>query len=150
MSTDDLGIGPMPGPGDTPAAVVGGAVAVHLADKGDAETAASWDFIKYLVSPRCNRTWAADGLRAGRADATTIEPLASKYADDPRFSVAFEQLTAAADDVSVGPVARPDGPGARGDGADDRRDLRRLRRRPVAANGRRPGQPLIADYNSRN
>ena len=109
MSADDVGVGPFPGPGDTPAAVVGGASLYISRDKGDAEAAASWDFIKYLVSAEVQSQWAAEtGYVPVRADATTIEPLAGTYADDPRFSVAFEQLTAAADDFSaVGPVLGP-------------------------------------------
>ena len=40
--------------------------------------------------------------------ATTVEPLASTYANDPRFEVSFDQLTVAVDaPSSLGPVLGP-------------------------------------------
>ena len=43
-----------------------------------------------------------------REDATSIEPIAATYADDPRYRVAFDQVNFAADDFSaVGPVLGP-------------------------------------------
>ncbi len=109
VTADDIGVGPMPGPGDTPAAIVGGASLYISRDKGDAEAAAAWDFIKFMVSAQNQSTWAAaTGYVPVREDAITLDPLATTYADDPRFSVAYHQLTAAADDFSaVGPALGP-------------------------------------------
>jgi len=106
---DDLGIGPMPGPSETPAALVGGASLYITRDKGDEVTAAAWDYIKFLVSAESQAQWAAGtGYVPIRADATELDPLSSLYAADPRYRVAFDQLAASADDYSaVGPVLGP-------------------------------------------
>ena len=45
LTVDDIGVGPMPGPSPEPGVQVGGASLWIVADKGDAETAAAWDFI---------------------------------------------------------------------------------------------------------
>lgn len=104
----DLGVGPMPGPGN-PGALIGGAALYVVAGKSDAETAATWDFLKYLVSAETQSTWAAaTGYAPVVTAATTVEPLATTYADDPRFKVSFDQLTVAVDaPSSLGPVLGP-------------------------------------------
>ncbi len=109
LTADDIGVGPMPGPSDTPSAIIGGAALYIMRDKGDAEAAAAWDYIKYLVSAEAQSTWANEsGYAPVRDDATTVEPLAQTYADDPRFRVAYDQVNFTADDFSaVGPVLGP-------------------------------------------
>ena len=43
-----------------------------------------------------------------RSDATETEPLATTYADDPRFRVGYDQVNVIADDfTAVGPVLGP-------------------------------------------
>ena len=109
LTADDIGVGPMPGPSDTPSAIIGGAALYIMRDKGDAEAAAAWDYIKYLVSAEAQSTWAHEsGYAPVRDDATTVDPLAQTYADDPRFRVAYDQVNFTADDFSaVGPVLGP-------------------------------------------
>ncbi len=109
VTVDDIGVGPMPGPTDTPSAFVGGAALYIVRDKGDAETAAAWDYIKFLDSPESQSYWAdATGYVPIREDAISIEPIAATYAADPRYLVAFDQINFAADDFSaVGPVLGP-------------------------------------------
>jgi sn-glycerol 3-phosphate transport system substrate-binding protein len=104
----DLGIGPMPGPG-APGALVGGAALYIMADKGDAQVAATWDFIKYLTSAQTQSTWAAaTGYAPVVQSAATLDPLATTYATDPRFKVALDQLNVAVDaPSSLGPVLGP-------------------------------------------
>jgi sn-glycerol 3-phosphate transport system substrate-binding protein len=104
----DVGVGPMPGPG-SPGALIGGAALYVVAGKSDAETAATWDFLEYLVSAQTQSTWAAaTGYAPVVTAATTVEPLASTYANDPRFAVSFDQLTVAVDaPSSLGPVLGP-------------------------------------------
>ncbi|MGB0112142.1 MAG: ABC transporter substrate-binding protein [Ilumatobacteraceae bacterium] len=100
LTAEDVGVGPMPGPGETPAVQVGGASLWIAGDKSDAETAAAWDFITYLTSAETQSTWAAGtGYVPIRADATMIEPLVTKYADDPRYKVAYDQLVSGQNDV---------------------------------------------------
>ncbi len=119
----------MPGPSDTPSAIVGGAALYIVRDKGDAEAAAAWDYVKFLVSAEAQSQWASEsGYSPVRDDATEVDPLATTYADDPRFRVAYDQVNFTADDfTAVGPGARPDAPGSPGDRPDDGGDLRRAR-----------------------
>ncbi len=101
LTTDDIGIGPMPGPSDTPAVQPGGASVWIPAGKSDEVTAAAWDFTQYLVDAQVQSTWAADtGYVPIRTDAIELDPIASLYEDDPRYRVAYDQMLAAADDPS--------------------------------------------------
>lgn len=109
LGPDDFGVGPMPGPGTQPAAQVGGASLWLVADKDDAETAAAWDYVQFLVDTQSQSTWAAaTGYAPVRPDALELEPLATTYRDDPRFRVPYDQLTAESDDPAAnGPVLGP-------------------------------------------
>ena len=53
------GISPMPGPTVNPGVLVGGAALWLPKGKPDAETAAAWDYIQYLVAPEQQSAWAA-------------------------------------------------------------------------------------------
>lgn len=108
ITADDIGIGPMPGPG-APGALVGGA-SLWVVDGGsDAKAAAAWDYIQYLVTAQAQSTWAAaTGYVPIREDALELEPLLSTYATDPRFEVSYSQLTSSADTpASNGPILGP-------------------------------------------
>ena len=109
ITMDDIGVGPMPGPSETPSAQVGGAALWIPADKGELEAAAAWDFITYLTTAESQSRWAAaTGFVPVREDAAEVEPLATTYADDPRFAVAYAQLLPGADDVTANaPVLGP-------------------------------------------
>ena len=109
LTVDDVGIGPMPGPGDEPGVQVGGASLWIVDGKGDPQTAAAWDYITYLTSAETQATWAAGtGSVPVRADAVDLEPLASTYVDDPRYRVAFEQIVSSdADVTSLAPALGP-------------------------------------------
>ncbi len=109
LTVDDIGVGPMPGPSPEPGAQVGGASLWIVADKGDAKTAAAWDFITYLVSAETQSRWASEtGYVPVRSDAVELEPLATTYADDPRFRVPYDQLLANVDsEASLSPVLGP-------------------------------------------
>jgi sn-glycerol 3-phosphate transport system substrate-binding protein len=109
ITSSDIGVGPMPGPSETPSALVGGASLYIVANKDDAQAAAAWDFIKYLVSAEAQSTWAAGtGYVPVREDATEIAPYSTTLADDPRFGVAFQQLVVGDNDLNaVGPALGP-------------------------------------------
>ena len=109
ITADDIGVGPMPGPSETPSATIGGAALYITRDLGDAAAAGAWDYIQFLVTAEAQSFWAAEsGYVPVRTDATEIEPLASIYGDDPRFRVPYDQVNFAADDFNaVGPVLGP-------------------------------------------
>ena len=109
ITSADIGVGPMPGPSETPSATIGGAALYIVRDHGDAEAAAAWEYIQYLVTADAQSFWAdASGYAPVRADATEIDPLAATYAEDPRFRVNYDQVNLAADDfTAVGPVLGP-------------------------------------------
>jgi sn-glycerol 3-phosphate transport system substrate-binding protein len=93
IGPDDLGVGPMPSPNGAPGVHVGGAALWVVADRGDPAAAAAWDFTQYLVSAGVQSDWAAaTGYVPVHAAAVDVEPLASLYASDPRFRVAYDQV----------------------------------------------------------
>lgn len=109
LTADDLGVSQMPGPDGSPTVLVGGGSVWIANDKGDEKTAASWDFIKFMVSAQTQSTWAAKtGYVPIRSDSTTLEPLATTYRDDPRFAVAYQNLYETPDEpTAVGPLLGP-------------------------------------------
>jgi sn-glycerol 3-phosphate transport system substrate-binding protein len=109
LGPEDVGVGPLPGPGPEPTALVGGA-ALYLTDgKDDLSTAAAWDFVQYLVSAETQSLFATlTGYVPVRADALEIEPALSVYRDDPRFRVAYDQLVKSPDSPALqGPILGP-------------------------------------------
>jgi sn-glycerol 3-phosphate transport system substrate-binding protein len=109
LTSAQLGVGPMPGPGPVASTIVGGASLYIVAGKGDAKAAAAWDFIKYLTSAQIQSDWAsATGYVPIRQDALALNPLKRTYIRDPRFKVPYNQLVAGKDDLTaVGPVLGP-------------------------------------------
>ena len=109
VTADQIGVGPLPGPGDTPTALVGGAALYIVSEHGDPKTAAAWDFISYLISPEVQSQWAVlTGYVPMRADALDLEPAATVYIEDPRFRVAYDQLVNSTDDPALqGPILGP-------------------------------------------
>jgi len=109
ITSEQLGIGPMPGPGDVASAIVGGASLYIVADKGDAQAAAAWDFIQFLISAQSQSTWAAaTGYIPISEDALELDPIRTTYATDPRFKVAYDQLLAGPSEATrLGPVIGP-------------------------------------------
>jgi sn-glycerol 3-phosphate transport system substrate-binding protein len=109
ITAADVGISPMPGPTANPGVLVGGASLWLPKGKSDAETAAAWDYLKYLVAPEQQSVWAAaTGYVPARTSAVDLPPIKDVYAADPRFKVGYDQLLASADTpVEAGPVLGP-------------------------------------------
>lgn len=109
ITGDDVGVGPMPGPGGKPGALIGGA-SLWVVNSGDpARIAATWDFLTYLVGAQQQSEWAATtGYVPARTDASDLDPYKSTVATDPRFAVAYQQLADTPDaPTSAGPVVGP-------------------------------------------
>jgi sn-glycerol 3-phosphate transport system substrate-binding protein len=108
LTSDDMGIGPLPGPSGTPSAIVGGAATYVVAGQGDAEAAAAWDYITYLVSAPVQSEWTVlTGYLPLRDDALELEPAKSKVEEDPRYRVAYDQLLSSPDVAANGPLLGP-------------------------------------------
>ncbi len=109
ITVDDIGVSPMPGPNGSDTVLVGGASLWIANDKGDEKTAATWDFIKFLVNAQSQSTWAAaTGYVPTRSDAVAVSPLSETYATDPRFAVAYNSLLNTPDvATAVGPLLGP-------------------------------------------
>jgi sn-glycerol 3-phosphate transport system substrate-binding protein len=99
----------MPGPNDGKGALVGGASLYIVDGKGGAKAAASWDYMAFLESASSQSQWAAaTGYIPVRNDALTLDPIKSLYVTDPRFKVAYDQLTSSLPGpTSQGPVIGP-------------------------------------------
>ncbi|MDQ1424046.1 MAG: sn-glycerol 3-phosphate transport system substrate-binding protein, partial [Acidimicrobiaceae bacterium] len=109
VKPEDLGIGPLPSPTTGGNPVGGGASLWIVKDKTPEQTAAAWDFVKYLTSPAVQSTWAAaTGYVPVRTSSANLDPIKTTYTSDPRFKVAYDSLTGhAIDPASAGPVLGP-------------------------------------------
>lgn len=149
---EDLGIGPLPGPGPTPTALVGGAALYITEGKSDEQVAAAWDFMQYLVTAETQSLFATlTGYVPVRDDALEVEPALSRYRDDPRWRVAYDQL-----------VASPSTPALQGPILGPQREVRAITSRAVAdvllggdvqaalSNAASQANELLASYNASN
>lgn len=152
VTVNDIGVGPMPGPNGAPGAIVGGA-SLWIVDNGDpVKTAATWDYIKFLVSAQTQSNWAsATGYVPVRSTALDLEPVKTTYAEDPRFRVAYDQLSEAADSpAAVGAILGP------------QREIRNITAQAIAtilqggdvaatlASAAQSANALLDDYNASN
>jgi sn-glycerol 3-phosphate transport system substrate-binding protein len=101
-----LGVGPMPGPVATGGIFVGGA-GLYMVNRSSPESQdASWQYIKFLVSPAQQATWAAaSGYIPVRKSSLSQSVLAARWAQVPAFRVAYDQILASPQSVATaGPV----------------------------------------------
>jgi sn-glycerol 3-phosphate transport system substrate-binding protein len=153
----DLGAGPMPGP-DSPngGVLVGGAANYILNRSAPEKQAAAYEFAKFLATAKVQADWAAaTGYVPVSKSAATLSPLAEKYAAEPDFKVAYNQLLAGTvNPATSGPVIGAYGSsneGVRGaivDGISRMLDGK-LTPEQAAANAAGQANAAIADYNSR-
>lgn len=109
ISTDDIGVGPMPSPNGAPGVLVGGASLWITDGRGADKAAAAWDYITFLTSAEVQSQWAAaTGYVPINSGALALDPIKSLYESDPRFRVAYDQVAATPEvPTSRGPVLGP-------------------------------------------
>jgi sn-glycerol 3-phosphate transport system substrate-binding protein len=113
----ELGTGPMPAPDDPEGGILVGGAANYVVNRSSEEQqAAAYEFAKFLADPQVQAEWAATtGYVPVRSSATTLEPLVTKWQQQPGYRIAYEQLLAGGtNDATAGPVVGPYG--ARGTG----------------------------------
>jgi len=108
LTAADVGVGMMPGPKGGLGGLVGGN-SLDIVNKSPEKAAAVWDFMTFLESAQTQSDFAAEsGYIPVRKDALDLDPIKSKYVDDPRYKVAYDQLSGSADSpTSLGPVIGP-------------------------------------------
>lgn len=103
----DLGVGAMPGPRSPDGSVLVGGAANYIVNKSAPEQqAAAYQFAKFLASPKSQSEWAAaTGYVPVSKAAATMSPLAERYAAQPEYKVAYDQLLAGpVNPATSGPV----------------------------------------------
>jgi sn-glycerol 3-phosphate transport system substrate-binding protein len=102
-----LGVGPLPGP--TGGGVLVGGASLYLLDRDttDEQKAASWDFVRWLNEPEQQAAWhAGTGYIPIRESAVELPAVADKWAANPEFRVAYDQLLNSGAEMG-GPVIGP-------------------------------------------
>jgi sn-glycerol 3-phosphate transport system substrate-binding protein len=92
----DLGVGAMPGPRSPDGSVLVGGAANYIVNKSAPEQqAAAYEFAKFLAAPKSQSEWAAaTGYVPVSKSAAAMSPLAERYAAEPGYKVAYDQLLA--------------------------------------------------------
>ena len=102
----DLGVGPMPGPSGIGGVLVGGGALYMSKSSAPEKIAATWEFVKFLVSGETQATFAAGtGYVPIRKSSVKQAVLVEQYTKAPGYKVAYDQLLRGKDDVATaGPV----------------------------------------------
>lgn len=145
-----LGVGPLPGP--TGGGVLVGGAALWIVDEGSTpeESAAAFDYASYLNEPASQAQWhAGTGYLPIRTSSAELPEVADKWAEQPQFRVAYDQLLTSGAEFG-GPVV--------GAYAEMREQIVRGLER-IVLEGQEPADALatsveaanaaIADYNDR-
>jgi sn-glycerol 3-phosphate transport system substrate-binding protein len=104
-----IGVAPMPGPVGKGGVLVGGA-ALYIVNKSSREKQdAAWQYMKYLLEPEQQATWAAGtGYIPVRESATESSTIQQLWSTQPFFKVAYDQLVSGVNNVATaGPVIGP-------------------------------------------
>jgi sn-glycerol 3-phosphate transport system substrate-binding protein len=104
-----IGVAPMPAPAGKGGVSVGGAALYIMKNIPKEKQDAAWQYIKYLVAPEQQATWAAaTGYVPIRKSATELPTIQELWSEKPFFKVAYDQLITGVDNVATaGPVIGP-------------------------------------------
>jgi sn-glycerol 3-phosphate transport system substrate-binding protein len=101
-----LGVGPMPGPEGVGGVLVGGGALYVSKESSRQEIAATWKFVKFLVTPGTQAAFAAaTGYVPIRKSSVNEQILIDRWNAEPGYHVAYDQLLSGKDDLATaGPV----------------------------------------------
>jgi sn-glycerol 3-phosphate transport system substrate-binding protein len=104
-----IGIAPMPAPPGKGGVSVGGAALYIMKNIPKEKQDAAWQYIKYLVAPEQQATWAAaTGYVPIRKSAAELPQIQELWSEKPYFKVAYDQLVTGPNNVATaGPVIGP-------------------------------------------
>ena len=104
-----IGVAPMPAPVGKGGVAVGGAALYIVKSIPKEKQDAAWQYIKYLVAPEQQATWAAaTGYVPIRKSATRLPTIQQLWSEKPFFKVAYDQLVTGPNNVATaGPVIGP-------------------------------------------
>ncbi|MGE0877168.1 MAG: ABC transporter substrate-binding protein [Acidimicrobiia bacterium] len=104
-----LGVAAMPGPTGDGNVLVGGASMYIVKGKTDQQTAASWDFIKFLTGAQQQAEWSvATGYVPIRKSSVDDPAVKDQWAKRPGFKVPYDQLITGKSTAStVGAILGP-------------------------------------------
>jgi sn-glycerol 3-phosphate transport system substrate-binding protein len=90
----ELGVGPLPGFENAEGGVTVGGAGLYMVNSGDDEKlAGTWEFLKYLNTPRAQAIWAAGtGYIPASKEAAELPIIQQLWAENPGFKVAYDQL----------------------------------------------------------
>jgi sn-glycerol 3-phosphate transport system substrate-binding protein len=112
-----LGAGQMPGPDNPEGGVLVGGAANYIVNKSSPEEqAAAYVYAKFLADAQTQAEWSATtGYVPVRKSSADLEPLKTKWKDEPNFRLAYDQLLAGAENpATAGPVLGPYGAAGEG------------------------------------
>lgn len=100
------GVAPLPGRTEDGGVLIGGGALYISSTGGPAQQAAAWELAKFLNSPEAQAVWAAGtGFIPVRESAVSQPELEERWADEPYFRVAYDQLLEGAEnEATAGPV----------------------------------------------
>jgi sn-glycerol 3-phosphate transport system substrate-binding protein len=104
-----IGVAPMPGPAGKGGLAVGGAALYIVKDSAKAKQDAAWQYVKYLLEPEQQATWAVGtGYLPVRKSATALPAIQELWTTHPEFKVAYDQLVTGVNNAATaGPVIGP-------------------------------------------
>jgi sn-glycerol 3-phosphate transport system substrate-binding protein len=154
----ELGAAPLPGPEGDGGRIVGGA-ALYITNAENStpeKQAAAWEFAKFLTTPESQAKWSAGtGYIPIRKSSAKLEPLATRWQEQPYYKIPYDQLLTGEENVaSAGPVIGPYG--SRGEGvrgavieALDNVMVQKKAAKSELDRAVESADKAIADYNSR-
>ncbi len=147
----ELAVGPMPG-SDKGGTIVGGAALFLVNQSPPAKQAAAWEYAKFLNTPESVAEWSAGtGYIPTRESAIDQPVLQERWAADPEFRVAYDQLLEGKNDLATSGPVIGDYLGVREviEDAENRMFGEGLKPRAALKRAKNEANAVIEEYNSR-